>query len=132
MKRWREAGPAPGTYRIWCSMCDKYLAGGPAALQQHQDTVHFDLRPWHCDWCDAKFGSRNTLEQHSTTVHLGLRLLGCTVEGCGKSFTTGVILRDHMRVEHGHAWLCCPHCDATFAYRRNLNNHKRRKHYKEV
>ena len=113
-------------------MCDKYLAGGPDKLQRHRDTVHFDLRPWHCNSCDAKFGSKRELEQHSTTIHLGLRLHGCTMEGCGKSFTTGVSLRDHMRVEHGHTWLCCPHCDATFAYRALLNKHKRKKHYKEV
>ena len=117
-------GPAPGTRRIWCSECDKYLAGGPSNLQLHLDTVHLHLRPWECDRCGAKFGRRSCLEQHITTLHLGLRLHACSVEGCGKIFTTSGNLKNHWRAEHGLPLLVYP-CGATFVCSQELNKHKK-------
>ena len=54
-------GPAPGTRRIWCYECDKYLYGSPYHLQKHKDTVHFGLRPWECPGCDSKFGIKSNI-----------------------------------------------------------------------
>ena len=119
-------GPAPGTRRIWCSECDKYLAGGPSNLQLHLDTVHLHLRPWECDRCDDKFSQKSNLERHITTVHLGLRLYPCPVEGCGKSFTDREGTHNHGRVKHGHPLLCCIVCGATFAWTSDVNRHRRK------
>ena len=119
-------GPAPGTRRIWCSLCDKYLHGSSYELQRHQDNVHLHLRPWECDHCGDKFGRKETLEKHITTVHLGLRLYPCTVEGCGKTFRDGCALRNHGRAQHGHPLLCCIVCGATYAWESNFNEHRRK------
>ena len=119
-------GPAPGTYRTWCSLCDKYLSGGPSRLQQHHDAVHLHLRPWECDHCGDMFGRKSDLERHITTVHLGLRLYPCTVEGCGKSFADASTLWDHGRAKHGHSLLFCIVCGATYAWTSNFNSHRRK------
>ena len=122
----KQESPAPGTRRIWCSECDQYLAGGPSHLQCHKDTVHLGLRPWECDGCDSKFGSKGELEKHISLVHLGQRFYSCTVEGCGKSFRHNTYLKDHGRAEHNHPRLCCPDCTATYAWTSDLNKHRRK------
>ena len=119
-------GPAPGTRRSWCSECDKYLAGDLWKLQRHKDTVHLGLRPWECDGCNSKFGTKSHLEAHISQVHLGQRLYSCIVEGCGKSFRDNAHLKDHGRAEHNHPRHCCPDCGATYAWTTQFAEHRRK------
>lgn len=51
---------------------------------------------------------------------------------CGADFTTRQACQNHIRAQHTHEKLACPHCGKGFSDRQNLGKHEREVHRKEL
>ena len=40
------------------------------AVDRHTNAIHLKLRPWQCDLCEKRFGSKRDKERHRKSVHL--------------------------------------------------------------
>ncbi|KAH8358768.1 hypothetical protein KR093_002274 [Drosophila rubida] len=107
--------------RFVCKHCGhdfKYSA--PLVEHLKSIGVHFGYK---CEECGQKFHSRHFLKKHRRRVHGVADEHICHI--CGKNFTTGFNLRNHIVRHAGTRPHKCKLCSAAFSTTAELNNHKR-------
>ena len=65
-------------------------------LKRHM-WVHEGLKPYKCEFCDAKFSRKNNLKWHRNT-HTNKNLLKC--KHCSEQFTKPRDLKKHTILHH--------------------------------
>ncbi|XP_034114773.2 zinc finger protein 699-like isoform X1 [Drosophila albomicans] len=107
--------------RFVCKHCGhdfKYSA--PLVEHLKSIGVHFGYK---CEECGQKFHSRHFLKKHKRRIHGVADEHICHI--CGKNFTTGFNLRNHIVRHAGTRPHKCKLCSAAFSTTAELNNHKR-------
>lgn len=108
-------------YRFVCKHCGhdfKYSA----PLIEHLKSIGVNFG-YMCEDCGQKFHSRHFLKKHKRRVHGQADEHICHI--CGKNFTTGFNLRNHIVRHAGTRPHKCKLCKAAFCTTAELNNHKR-------
>lgn len=82
---------------------------------------HFSNKMFNCQLCVAAFSERGSLVDHVLLVHS--RYL-CKEIGCGSSFKTKPILRQHTRAKHQGTKYQCTVCGTKYAQYSTWYNHK--------
>mmetsp|Transcript_9920 Transcript_9920/g.17870 ORF Transcript_9920/g.17870 Transcript_9920/m.17870 type:complete len:219 (-) Transcript_9920:134-790(-) len=83
-------------------------------------------KPFECVECQHRFTQKFHALDHVRRVHLDIRAYQCAHPGCGKRFKQKCTLARHVSViHHGVKKYVCPHCQARFGQRNNLNTHVR-------
>ncbi|XP_064550110.1 zinc finger protein 836-like [Drosophila montana] len=107
--------------RFVCKHCGhdfKYSA--PLVEHLKSIGVYFGYK---CEECGQKFHSRHFLKKHKRRVHGQADQHICHM--CGKNFTTGFNLRNHIVRHSGTRPHKCKLCSAAFSTTAELNNHQR-------
>ncbi|KAL7728397.1 hypothetical protein ACLKA6_005160 [Drosophila palustris] len=107
--------------RFVCKHCGhdfKYSA----PLVEHLKSIGVKFG-YECEECDQKFHSRFFLKKHKRRIHGLADEHICHI--CGKNFTTGFNLRNHIVRHAGTRPHKCNLCSAAFSTTAELNNHKR-------
>lgn len=115
-----------------CKFCD-YQCGRRNRLLNHLSAIHDEKTPFHCDGCDAKFGTSQLLRQHKQTVHRNRNqrpkepAFVCLI--CKKAFVFANALSRHSLEVHGtgQAYQCLI-CDKKYTCRKGLADHVRIQH----
>ncbi|XP_023177938.2 zinc finger protein 771 isoform X2 [Drosophila hydei] len=107
--------------RFVCKHCGhdfKYSA----PLVEHLKSIGVSFG-YKCEECGQKFHSRHFLKKHKRRVHGQADEHICHM--CGKNFTTGFNLRNHIVRHSGTRPHKCKLCSAAFSTTAELNNHQR-------
>ena len=136
----------PKPNNLSCNMCD-YKVHRNDLLKLHMNSKH-NLEKFHCsvqacgkvysskinlkahiktnhncEVCDLTFPNRNDLlKLHMNSKH-NLEKFHCSVQACGKVYSSKINLRAHIKTNHN-----CEVCDLTFPNRNDLQIHNRRGH----
>lgn len=70
------------SFRCTAASCDRSFST-KYNLVRHVLVTHLNVRKYDCNYCGAKFGSKQNLEEH-INIHEDRRPFKCTV--CGKKF----------------------------------------------
>ena len=134
--------------QIRCELCGKNFTK-QSRLQSHIDSIHKDIRKFHCPHCDKSFKAKPHLENH-LLQHTGGRPFQCKECGdsfrhklslishmrshtdsrpfvcdtCGKAFRDNSTLKAHTRVHSGDKPYKCELCSKSFTQRAGLNYHR--------
>ena len=127
-----------------CSHCDKEFKGG-TQLKKHIILVHEkegsiidkvidpyedEKRPFHCEICNHKCGTKMGLYSHIRKIHEGKTepVVNCPV--CGKDFKGKRSLELHIQTVHEKKKpFSCDICGSRFGQRSSLRKHKKNKLY---
>lgn len=80
-------------------------------LAEHMKAVHYDIRPYTCDYCGKSVRQKSNLIFIDNEFKNLLRL----------PFSDRIKL--HLMIHSGERHLPCPHCPLRFRYYKNLKNH---------
>lgn len=97
--------------------CD-YTTPYQRKMNLHRNT---HTKPFVCDTCDFKAGSRKTLNQHMM-IHNNVKPFKCPVEGCDYAARQNKCLKEHM-TKHTGEKLRCDQCAFSTHYKAALSNH---------
>ncbi|TKR81586.1 hypothetical protein L596_015433 [Steinernema carpocapsae] len=78
-------------------------------------------RPYPCNLCPSKFGSKMELEEHQNS-HTGQKPFECDV--CKSRFNRRSTLWNHKRIHSDAKPFVCPVCQMTFKWKNSLKCHK--------
>ena len=92
-------------------------------LVNHLKTIHFDPRPYQCDFCSKKFKTRASLQKHSTKNHQNtLQTHQCDL--CPKKFIKKIYLTNHKFKFHNlNKSFMCNLCGKRFLTENSLKTH---------
>eukprot|EP00088_Acartia_fossae_P028433 TRINITY_DN2923_c0_g1_i1.p1 TRINITY_DN2923_c0_g1~~TRINITY_DN2923_c0_g1_i1.p1 ORF type:complete len:642 (+),score=110.26 TRINITY_DN2923_c0_g1_i1:41-1966(+) len=115
-----------------CNYCPKRFHQ-ISVLRIHERT-HTGERPFECQDCGLKFGSRSTLIKHKDNVHTSLEDMPYKCEECGKGFSKSrrKLYLGHLKQHSGIKDHACPLCSATFSCRAYLSNHFKKVHKQKL
>mmetsp|Transcript_10147 Transcript_10147/g.19903 ORF Transcript_10147/g.19903 Transcript_10147/m.19903 type:complete len:165 (-) Transcript_10147:1034-1528(-) len=68
-------------------------------LQRHVNSIHLNIRRFHCDVCNKRFTSKQTLTEH-VYIHSGERPFQCSISGCLRNFRQASQLYIHRKKHH--------------------------------
>merc|ERR1712051_744097 len=73
-----------------------------------------DLKPYECELCNSRFGSKNYLRVHISSVHQKKSVVQCTI--CDKFLSNDLTLKGHIASVHeGKKPFKCKICGTSFA-----------------
>lgn len=101
--------------KVLCSVCGSYVSNIYNHMMRHSGE-----KPYACNQCEKKFGSKPQLKQH-LLVHSGLKPFVCSV--CGKAFNNLYNLQVHERMHKGDRCHICPVCSKGFLEKSYLKKH---------
>lgn len=107
-----------------CLQCMKTF---PSSSRYHRHmATHSKLRFFTCSHpgCNKSYSRKTHLDRHALS-HEAVRPHVCDEPGCGLSFTTKQKLDKHRTKHNG---LQCSICEERFRKRKNLDEHRRKKH----
>ena len=108
-----------------CTHCS-FEGKSKSKLMSHLEEEHKSQKLYKCSFqhCLYSANSEFTIKTHESTVHTTERSFKCTL--CSKLFKSQLDLKRHLPI-HSHEYMC-NECDASFARRFSLDDHKRKKH----
>ncbi|RVE46536.1 hypothetical protein evm_008827 [Chilo suppressalis] len=108
-----------------CSVCSKLFTSA-CSLREHMKThvVKKDTVP--CPLCGRKYQDERYMMRHLRTVHTGARY-SCPL--CRKTLTSAAGLRHHVITHSDLNMFRCKLCPKSYAVKRTLVKHLRRRHY---
>ena len=136
---------------VVCDLCGKSIKRGN--LREHKNKVHAPDSPQECPQCGKMFRAPYLLKCHMTNMHTeypcricGLMLIAKKhsrhyqqyhvksenrkyhCDHCGKGFTNGQALGDHVNIHTGKRPYVCSYCGRDFASSGNHRMHVRTAH----
>ncbi|KAI1730271.1 E3 SUMO-protein ligase EGR2 [Ditylenchus destructor] len=78
-------------------------------------------RPYPCNLCSSKFGSKMELEEHQNS-HTGMKPFQCEI--CQSRFNRRSTLWNHKRIHNDAKPFMCTICQMTFKWKNSLKCHK--------
>ncbi|KAI6174366.1 Zinc finger protein pat-9 [Aphelenchoides besseyi] len=97
------------------------VAVSSAETKQSSIRTHDRKRPYPCNTCSSKFGSKMELEEHQNS-HTGLKPFECEV--CQSRFNRRSTLWNHKRIHSDAKPFSCTVCHMTFKWKNSLKCHK--------
>uniref|UniRef100_A0A1I7TZF3 Zinc finger protein n=1 Tax=Caenorhabditis tropicalis TaxID=1561998 RepID=A0A1I7TZF3_9PELO len=80
-------------------------------------------RPYPCNLCASKFGSKMELEEHQNS-HTGQKPFECDFQTCNARFNRRSTLWNHKRIHSDAKPFVCTVCQMTFKWKNSLKCHK--------
>ncbi|CAG0880816.1 unnamed protein product [Darwinula stevensoni] len=110
--------------RVLCHSCGRSFRR-TSEFRIHERVCILGLDPieYHCPHCPKSFRSKHYVNEHVAHQHNGRRPFLCDV--CKMSFTTRVVLRDHMKTHTGEKPFLCDLCGEHFATLMVMRQHRR-------
>ena len=87
-------------------------------LKIHQNSVHFDIRPYQCKECSKEFRRRGAMNVHIANQH---RQKNCPK--CGEIFAQKINLITHIKSHEDPSVLWCNLCERKFRCKTTLQKH---------
>ena len=110
--------------RMWNK--SEYHASKKSESMWNKSEYHTSKNPkpnnLSCNICDYKVHRNDLLKLHMNSKH-NLEKFYCSVQACGKVYSSKINLKSHMKVNHN-----CEVCNVTFPSRTDLQVHNRRDH----
>ena len=106
-----------------CSFCEQSFRQRNS-LKIHEST-HKDEKPFECKLCQKLFRQNAHLKRHERFEHNRPKLK-CTWDGCCSTFSDYSSRLYHIRSEHDPTPFHCDKCERKYAFKRELENHKRK------
>ncbi|XP_072014048.1 uncharacterized protein [Amphiura filiformis] len=114
--------PKPKDKQLMCTICGSRMST-MSQLKEHEQCVHFDIKPFKCPHCGLRSGTLSKQNKHINTVHLNMRPWVC--DTCGKSFKNKYELTAHTYTHTGEKPYGCDRCEYRCVRRDYLRKHKR-------
>ncbi len=93
---------------IRCPECHKTFSR-PHSLKKHLVMHSSDSHPWKCNLCNKEYTQKVHLTAHKLE-HSGKRPFFCSLNKCGKCFSSEIKLKRHIRLCHSGlkygCWIC--------------------------
>jgi hypothetical protein len=113
-----------------CDICLKFLCR-KQSLRLHVESVHLKIKKFKCNDCEFSTNDKRTLSTHST-IHFDSRPFVCDFKDCTRrtrTFKRMEYLKDHMKLHSNLRSYKC-HCGKAFNTSKNLSQHRMRSHKK--
>ena len=111
-----------------CKICNLTLT--KLSLNRHYQSLHENIKNYHCDKCEYKAFRKTTLENHKKAIHNHLGFKFSCFQCDYKNLKLGN-LKIHLQSKHQGKRLQCQICDSQFTTVGNLNLHMKRIHERE-
>lgn len=113
----------PNARKYKCEICGTGFFR-EAALQNHHENQHLDMKKFICAICNTGLKSKIALERHMFQ-HTGKRPFKCSWDGCKKTFTTTANRDEHYRSHTGEKRFQCPveGCNNRYIFAADIRKH---------
>lgn len=95
-----------------CYYCGEVYSNEPK-LKCHIASVHLNVKPFSCRFCEKSFSTKGTLTRHEAN-HENKRRFVCDENGCAAAFNNVDRLRQHVRLKHEPPKYVCKICGMHF------------------
>ena len=113
-----------------CSTCGKLIP--KSKMSDHLKSHNSQPQLFQCKDCDKSYTSKKKLKDHRFSKHTNLTLV-CPIQTCLKVFKSRAVLKNHLAGVHGDKTANrCDRCDKCFAFRGDLNVHKKKVHENQM
>lgn len=113
----------PSARKYKCEICGSGFFR-EAALQNHHENQHLDMKKFICGICNTGLKSKIALERHMFQ-HTGKKPFKCTWDGCKKTFTTTANRDEHFRSHTGEKRFQCTveGCNNRYIFAADIRKH---------
>lgn len=113
----------PNARKYKCDICGSGFFR-EAALQNHHENQHLDMKKFICGICDTGLKSKIALERHMFQ-HTGRKPFQCKWDGCKKTFTTTANRDEHYRSHTGEKRFQCTveGCNNRYIFAADIRKH---------
>lgn len=113
----------PNARKYKCEICGTGFFR-EAALQNHHENQHLDMKKFICGICNTGLKSKIALERHMFQ-HTGKKPFKCSWDGCKKTFTTTANRDEHYRSHTGEKRFQCPvdGCNNRYIFAADIRKH---------
>lgn len=113
----------PNARKYKCEICGSGFFR-EAALQNHHENQHLDMKKFICGICNTGLKSKIALERHMFQ-HTGKKPFKCSWDGCKKTFTTTANRDEHYRSHTGEKRFQCTveGCNNRYIFAADIRKH---------
>ena len=106
-----------------CNICDQQFSRS-CSLQVHK-RIHTGEKPYNCELCSKSYKQYEALKIHQRAEHNKPKIK-CTWVGCDREFVKNSHRTEHIKARHDSTPYHCDQCDRKYAFKKELNHHKRK------
>lgn len=114
----------PSARKFKCDICHAAFFR-EAALQNHHENQHLDMKKFWCGICNSGLKSKISLERHMFALHTKKKPYECTWNGCKKRFTCTANRDEHYRSHTGEKRFFCTveGCNNRYSFAADIRKH---------